>query len=374
MSNLDEKLNRLLVEAIKKGNYKKADYIIRLGGSVYFLKKRINFVLEKGNDEELEFYAKRVIDLKEKDEFFGGATPLERAIRYKNIKAVKKLVEVGADIESRNSNGSTALIYALWYGNREIMEYLLSKGANINATDRNMQTALHIAVAYKKDKEIVEMLLDNGANIEAGAEDKFFTPLIYAMSKDNEEIVRILLDRGANVNAVDHHGATFLHRVAMCGSLKLFLDVEKLGAQINDVDKLGNNMLMWACDGGNYDVAKELVERGMDVNKEGEWGQTPFIKACYKKDMKLAKLLALNGGDVNIRDTHYDKCALEYLNEEQRIEILKLVGKYEVEPSNEVKSEEKVEEVKSVEVEKEPKKIDNATKSIWARIRGRFGR
>jgi len=236
---------------------------------------------------------------------------------------------------------------------------------------------LHIAVGCKKNKKIVEMLLDYGANIEAGAEEKYFTPLIYAMSKDNEEIIRILLDRGANVNAVDYHGATFLHRVAKHGSLRLFLDAEKLGARISDVDNSDNNMLMWACDGGNYDVAKELIERGMDVNKVGEWGQTPFIKACYKKDMKLAKLLALNGGDVNIRDTHYDKCALEYLNEEQRVEILKLVGQYGFKPSNEVKSEEKVEEIKGVEEEKEekePEKVDNVTKSIWARIRGRFGR
>ena len=123
-------------------------------------------------------------------------------------------------------------------------------------------------------------------------------------------------------------------------------------------------MLMWAADGCNFEVAEELIKKGQDVNKIGEWGQTPFIKACYKKDFKLARLMAINGGDISIRDTHYNKTALEYLEEKQREEILRILGKWEEKKEVKIKEE----EVKKRKNDKEIKK------GIWGRLKGIMGR
>lgn len=53
-------------------------------------------------------------------------SPLMYAVKYGNLKFVKKLVEVGADINLVNEEGRTAIDYAKKYEQKEILEYLLS--------------------------------------------------------------------------------------------------------------------------------------------------------------------------------------------------------------------------------------------------------
>ena len=162
MNNL--KLNEALLKAIQEGDFRKAQYIINIGGSIYSLKWRTNQVLEKGKGPELEFYVNKIIDLEEKDEHFGGATPLMRAVRYGNIDAVKMLIKKGVNIEAKNKQGTRALYQAVLYEKKEIIEYLIDNGADINATNGwDGNTALHLASHYKKSKEIVNILLDKGA-------------------------------------------------------------------------------------------------------------------------------------------------------------------------------------------------------------------
>lgn len=402
-----QKLNEQLRRVCLKGEVKKAQYLLRLGASVYVIKDMVNYILQDGSEDMLKFCFDKIVDVNEKDKVWGGAKPIEKAIRFGNLNAVKVLLERGVELEEKNKYGSTPLLLALLEGRKEIMEYLVEKGANVNACNRYGESALHIAL-YKKDKEIVKWLLDKGADVE-GRSEFYITPLMYAIDKDNDEIVRLLIERGADVNGVDLSGFSVLHRIANRGSLKLFLEVEKMGADVNCVDKRGNNMLMWAADGNNFEVAKELVERGMDVNKVGQFGQTPFIRACYKKNFKIAKLMAENGADISVRDTHYDKTGLEYLTEEQRIEILKLMGKWEgkLVVDDEKKDEKSaqnqdikwravardVEEVdnKQVEMKKESnvfqseecyvenvsvknRKVKDVERSFWARIKGILGR
>ena len=53
-------------------------------------------------------------------------SPLMYAVKYGNLKFVKKLVEAGANINLVNEEGRTAIDYAKKYDQKEILEYLLS--------------------------------------------------------------------------------------------------------------------------------------------------------------------------------------------------------------------------------------------------------
>ena len=58
---------------------------------------------------------------------------LIRAVRTDNTEAVKKLIRLGADVNSRTSaNGWSALHYAVRNGNAEIVQLLLNAGADPN--------------------------------------------------------------------------------------------------------------------------------------------------------------------------------------------------------------------------------------------------
>lgn len=54
-------------------------------------------------------------------------SPLMYAVKYGKISMVKQLVEAGADINVRNSEGANAFYYAQKYQQKEIEEYLKSK-------------------------------------------------------------------------------------------------------------------------------------------------------------------------------------------------------------------------------------------------------
>jgi len=100
------------------------------------------------------------------------STPLIIAIKT-NSPNVKRFIDKGMHLETRNIQGDTPLICAIDENNEEIIHLLLAKGVNINARDYT------------------------------GA-----TPLIRAIQKNNKKIIHLLLDKGANVNAVDYEGRT----------------------------------------------------------------------------------------------------------------------------------------------------------------------
>jgi ankyrin repeat protein len=71
--------------------------------------------------------------------------------------AVKALVDNGAEVDFRASDGRTALILAAGKGNRDIVEVLLQAGADASLTDQAGETAQSVAVA-KGYSGIAELL------------------------------------------------------------------------------------------------------------------------------------------------------------------------------------------------------------------------
>lgn len=71
--------------------------------------------------------------------------------------AVRALLEKGADVNAKDSDGATALILAAYYGYADVVKVLIEKGADLNVKDRAGQTALDKAEAKHKS-DIVNML------------------------------------------------------------------------------------------------------------------------------------------------------------------------------------------------------------------------
>jgi uncharacterized protein len=66
-----------------------------------------------------------------------GDSVLILAIKDNNIEAAKRLVEVGADVNIRDSEGITPLMYACMIGNSELVKQLVSKNADLAAQNND---------------------------------------------------------------------------------------------------------------------------------------------------------------------------------------------------------------------------------------------
>ena len=74
-----------------------------------------------------------------------GRTPLMLAAFRGDTAAVLDLLEGGAEVNARDSDGDTALMFAAFRGHALIVALLLQYGANVHARARNGWTAKRAA-------------------------------------------------------------------------------------------------------------------------------------------------------------------------------------------------------------------------------------
>lgn len=140
---------------------------------------------------------------------------LIRAIRDDDVKTALALINAGANVNQRNSEGGTPLLYSagsLGDGMLPVTEALLARGADVNARCGSSRV----------------------------------TPLHYACSDSSVKTAELLLSKGADVNAQDSNGDTALH-IAAVTSYKSPLDTVKVllahGANVNARNKRGQTVL-----------------------------------------------------------------------------------------------------------------------------------
>ena len=90
----------------------------------------------------------------------------------------------------------------------EAIKFLLLLGVDPNSKDKYGGTALHGAAVGGR-AAFVRALVDAGANINA-KDDKGATPLMRAAQEGRTDVVRVLIERGASVNEKDVDGRTAL--------------------------------------------------------------------------------------------------------------------------------------------------------------------
>lgn len=98
----------------------------------------------------------------EDDVYFSGQTDLMVAANEGNLAEVESLIEGGADIYARDSEGTDALMYSIYSGDLPTIDYLISQGADVNTVD-DYSTAIGTAVNHSQ-YEAALLLIENGAD------------------------------------------------------------------------------------------------------------------------------------------------------------------------------------------------------------------
>ena len=192
-----------------------------------------------------------------------GFTPLHMAAIHGNLKIVKKLVDLEADVNIVTTDGKNAAELAHLNEELEIEEYLESKMASSQRAKEKevdseladfLMKAYDLSATYYSTERFNELNLRGGWGKDPpeGTGDKILeeyekekpgvTFLHIASGINNEpETVDLLVKSGANVNAQDAEGFTPLHMAAIHGNLKIVKKLVDLEADVNIVTTDGKN-------------------------------------------------------------------------------------------------------------------------------------
>ena len=216
-----------------------------------------------------------------------GVTPLMYASANGYLKTVKVLILNGTDVNLKPYNGSSAIISATRENLTEIVEELLIAGANVNDHDKYGATPLLYASAYNYYL-LCDMLLYYGADPDF-SDIKLTSPLMAAIYAGNITVADLLLKEGADINHKDTKGITSLIIAAQNGDTSFVKFLLDRGADLNAKSRKGNSAFYSALYNGYPDVLDQLWEYGLYEKKDELKTPDPYTIGQFSnnKDVKV---------------------------------------------------------------------------------------
>jgi ankyrin repeat protein len=187
-------------------------------------------------------------------------TPLIKAARSGAHDIARLLLERGANVNGRESDGSTALNSAVTSGDEPMVALLLAAKADPNTVNSYMQSPLSNAAAAG-NLAITEKLLRAKAKPEL--QGQVLTPMMFAAFAGNGDLIRLLVRYGADVNyAMKESGQSALSSAITAGKPDMVELLIELEANVNQKMPDGDTPLKMARNGDQEDVARMLIAAG----------------------------------------------------------------------------------------------------------------
>ncbi len=233
-----------------------------------------------------------------------GSSALHHAAAFASLDAMKLLVANGADVRATNRRKSTPLHWAV--RDEAKVRFLLDHGAQVDARQSDGRTPLYLAASAGNANAVLRLLLDKGADPNQATANGN-TSLINASGRGDVEAMRLLIAgtvpaRKADVNAASGTGATALMAAAGSRNPQAVALLIEAGAKVTARTKKDETALANAATSGDEQSVQLLLDHGADVNVRDDRGYSVlmFAAASEVQSPKIVKMLLAKGADVNV--------------------------------------------------------------------------
>ena len=214
------------------------------------------------------------------------------------IDNIKELLENG--LNAQDNNGKTPLVLAAWQGDMKTVKELLAMGADVLITDDLGNNVLHYA-ARQDNLEVLNVILNTNVDINLKSEGGYEQTALFTPAEvGNIPILRTLLERGANPDIQDKYKMTALQWALQHGKIEAVRTLLAFNANVNNTkNNKGVTPLMSAAIKGVMECVCMLVEAGAEINVTAKDGFTALIYAAYYGNAEIVKYLLTQGADKN---------------------------------------------------------------------------
>lgn len=216
----------------------------------------------------------------------GSASDLYLAIISNNVKLLKAMVELGANVNTAR-RGTTPLGLSVKNNREEIVKILVSFGAKVNQrSDDGMYTEPPLFTACRKGlKQIVKILL-KAPDINVNQKDFFGrTPLWAAVRFRRYNIVKILLEHGADINtATRYNECPLYHSTQFIRNNYMAHLLIRSGCPLDFTDEWNRPPLYWCVRYADRETFVLLVRAGCVITRKQEWLSYDQLDPKWQED------------------------------------------------------------------------------------------
>ena len=223
-----------------------------------------------------------------------------------DLEAVKQLVDSGASVDERGSDGDVPLASAMRRGHVEVVAWLLENGADPESLGRFGSTALHIA-AERGDLESVRLLLAHDAPPNLVDEDGntalhvACSPPSWVSGRPTGPVIQALLSAGADYGIMGEYGDEPLSVCAASGVTEGMRALLEAGANVLSRGNGDATPLHDAAWGGALESVALLVEHGAPTDVQGPYDATPVETAAAAGHPDVVAFLLEHDSSVSVR-------------------------------------------------------------------------
>ncbi|KAF3653092.1 putative serine/threonine-protein phosphatase 6 regulatory ankyrin repeat subunit C-like [Capsicum annuum] len=223
---------------------------------------------------------------------------LKSAAKNGNSHCISALIEAGANVNRRDSDGGSVMSLAVKSGNLDSVQVLIESGYTI---DNSADKFLHYAAAMDR-VDLMEILFLGYADIDLNSIDsQGRTALHMAAIHGHVEVLQFLVTIGSDSDISDSQGWTALHFAAHQGhveSVDFLLNHSNMTKYA--LTKQGKTAYELATDKGPLPI--KCIAEGANLNGKDQNGWTPLHRAVFKGKIEAVKVLVKHGAKLDVVD------------------------------------------------------------------------